>query len=60
MLQKAIFFLCEPFSLFVRDLSLREKITSEIRFSKPLSGCPLFFKRIVKLCTSLLNEELDQ
>lgn len=43
-------------SLFLSELSLPEEITPHIYFSRPSSAYPLFFERILKLCTSLCDK----
>lgn len=60
MFQKATsFFVGVIFLVFKSPFSPEENTYRDTFLKTSLSGCPLFFKRIVKLCTSLLNEERD-
>ena len=47
-------------SLFSRDLFLSLKLTSKRCFSKNSFGYSLFFRRVLKLCTFLLNVDCDE
>ena len=47
------YFFSVTFSLFLSDLSLPVKLTSELYFSKISSGYPLFLQHILKICSFL-------
>ena len=47
------YFFCVTFSLFLSDLSLPVKLTSELYFSKISFGYPLFLQHILKICSFL-------
>ena len=59
MLQKVIFSYVRAIFLFTSILSLPQKISLEVGFSKPYSGYSHFFKHL-KLCTFLINVERDE